>query len=74
MALKPEFFVDKSVSNDVYNFLENYFSLFDSSNREPLMQAYDESSKFSVAYFKPEYNKKMVLKYFSIMLPAINIL
>ncbi|MEN2496423.1 MAG: C-terminal domain of vertebrate Tap protein [Marteilia pararefringens] len=53
LELNREYFIDDSVKIDVYSFLDQYFSIFDSENRDSLLMAYDEAAQLSISYFAP---------------------
>lgn len=45
---KGLYLVDQSGSDIVRQFLQQYFAVFDSDNRQPLLDAYHENSMFSL--------------------------
>lgn len=45
---KGLYLVDQSGSTIVRQFLQQYFAVFDSDNRQPLLEAYHENAMFSL--------------------------
>ncbi|MES1905962.1 MAG: Tap, RNA-binding, partial [Paramarteilia canceri] len=47
-----EFFIDSSIKDSVIKFLDQYIYIYDSDDRQPLLEAYDDNASFSLSLFK----------------------
>lgn len=67
-AVKGSFFINDSIQTSTVNFLKAFFTLYDSDNRQPLMEAYNEEALFSLSVAKNpniEYSQPKVHDYLS---------
>ncbi|XP_078314032.1 nuclear RNA export factor 1-like isoform X2 [Crassostrea virginica] len=65
-AVKGSFFISDSIQSSTVNFLKAFFTLYDSDNRQPLMEAYNEEALFSLSVSKNpniEYTQPKVNNY-----------
>lgn len=59
---KQEYFIDMNIRQQVYDFLDQYFKIFDSDDRELLLDAYAEAACFSISYFQPKIDNGQDLR------------
>uniref|UniRef100_A0A182SC22 NTF2 domain-containing protein n=1 Tax=Anopheles maculatus TaxID=74869 RepID=A0A182SC22_9DIPT len=55
---KASFLCDAGGSDIVRQFLEQYFAIYDSDNRQPLLEAYHEHAMFSHTVYTPNQNNQ----------------